>query len=563
MTDGAIQAAMQVFQQSTVIAESTVAYESDGNVLIIANSQQVEQLLPLLPASLHPAILMTDQCRPKLAISLQKADIPYLNQVDNIQVHGFMGQFHATADYQLDSEKQASKQNQDLQENHGDKDSNEEQFLLIHQLADVEFDLVLDLQPIPAMKAALPPPGYFAIANNVEQQNQVVESLPDWIGVFDKPKYYDYLKDRCTHSANSIIGCSQCLDACPTQAIQSNRDQIEVNPYLCQGCGDCVTSCPTGAMVYRYPSVEKTCEQLRRGLDAFYRTGGSKAVLMFYSQENASDWLQDNIHKLPAGTIPFAVESIAAYGLDTWLAALAYGASSIVLLSTDEDLAVSMRLLDQQIVVLDAILQGIGITDCPLQRCTIETLSDIRLAHIQLDRTATFSGVEDKRRMIRLAVDCLLENNPDQPTVQALPENALFGEVVVNADRCTLCLSCVSICPQGALLSGDGLPQLKFMETNCVQCGLCESACPESVISLNPRYVYDTELNRTPRLLHEDDVIACVQCGTPFIGAQMLASMFDKMANHPMYQGSQRSLLQMCGDCRVIALHSQQHKTIE
>jgi hypothetical protein len=38
----------------------------------------------------------------------------------------------------------------------------------------------------------------------------------------------------------------------------------------------------------------------------------------------------------------------------------------------------------------------------------------------------------------------------------------------------------------------------------------------------------------------------------------MLASMFDKMANHPMYQGSQRSLLQMCGDCRVIALHDQQ-----
>jgi ferredoxin len=160
--------------------------------------------------------------------------------------------------------------------------------------------------------------------------------------------------------------------------------------------------------------------------------------------------------------------------------------------------------------------------------------------------------------MIRLAVDFLQEDNPDQSSVQALPDNALFGEVVVNGEQCTLCMSCVSICPQGALLSSDGLPQLKFMETNCVQCGLCENACPESVISLNPRYVYDNELNRTSRLLHEDEVIACVQCGKPFIGAQMLASMFDKMANHPMYQGSQRSLLQMCGDCRVIALHDQQ-----
>ena len=277
-----------------------------------------------------------------------------------------------------------------------------------------------------------------------------------------------------------------------------------------------------------------------------------------FSQESGSDWLQDNRHKLPPGTVPCAVESIAAYGLDTWLAALAYGASSIILLSTNDDLPISMVLLDQQIAILNKILQGIGITACPVQRCTTDKLENITLAYLQLNGRATFSGVEDKRRMIRLAVDFLQQDYSDQPAFQALPENALFGEVIVNRERCTLCMSCVSICPQGALVSGEGLPQLKFMEINCVQCGLCENACPESVISLNPRYLYNDELVRTTRLLHEDEVIACVHCGKPFIGAQMLASMFEKMADHPMYQGSQRSLLQMCGDCRVIALHSNQ-----
>ena len=558
MTNVAVQSAMQVFQQLSVIAESTVTYESDGNLLVIATSHQVEQLLPQLPESLHPVILFTDHCRPKLAVTLQKSETPYLNQVDNTQIQGFMGQFHVTADYQHDDDSQVSTQNRDDEDNHRENEPSEGQFLLIHQLAEVEFDLVLDLQPLPAIKAALPPPGYFAIANNAEQLEQILEGLPEWIGVFDKPKYYDYLADRCAHSANSIIGCTQCIERCPTQAIKSKSGQIEVDPYLCQGCGDCATTCPSGAMVSRYPSVEQMHAQLRKGLDTYYQAGGVKPVLLFYNQENSADWLQDNTHKLPANTIPYAVESIAAYGLDTWLAALAYGASSIILLSTDEDLAVSMSLVDQQIAILEAILQGLGITDCPLQRCTIKSLPDIALAHLQLGRRATFSGVEDKRRMIRLVVDFLQEDSHDQPALQALPENALFGEVVVNGERCTLCMSCVAICPQGALLSGDGLPQLKFMETNCVQCGLCESACPESVISLNPRYVYDNELNRTPRLLHEDEVIACVQCGKPFIGAQMLASMFEKMVDHPMYQGSQRSLLQMCGDCRVIAVHSKQ-----
>ena len=557
MSDVAVQSAMQIFLQSDVDAESTVAYESAGNLLIIASSQQIEQLLPQISESLHPAILFTDQCRPKLAVTLQKAAIPYLNQVENIQIQGFMGQFHVTAEYPLD-DLLASKQNQDQPENDSESEAGEGQFLSIHQLAEVEFDLVMDLQPLAAINTVLPPPGYFAITDNAEQLDQVLESLPDWIGVFDKPKYYDYIANRCAHSANSIIGCTQCIDRCPTQAIQSNSGQIEINPYLCQGCGDCATICPSGAMVYRYPSVVQFHEQLRYGLDAYYQAGGIKPVLLFYSLETASDWLEANVHTLPAGTIPCAVESVAAYGLDTWLAALAYGASSIILLSTDEDLVVSMSLLDQQIDILDAILHGMGVTDCPLQRCSLETLPDITLAHLQLGRRATFSGIDDKRRMIRLAVNFLLEENADQSVVQALPENALFGEVVVNGEHCTLCMSCVSICPQDALLSSDGLPQLKFMETNCVQCGLCENVCPESVISLNPRYLYDNDMNRTPRLLHEDEVIACVQCGKPFIGAQMLASMFDKMANHPMYQGSQRSLLQMCGDCRVIALHSKQ-----
>ena len=560
MTDAAVLSAIEVFQQSPVVAESTVAYESAGNVLIIGHSLQVEQVFEQLSENLHPAILFTDQCRPKLVVTLRKAEIPYLNLVENIEIKGFMGQFHVTADCPLDDNLELRKQAQDNQNNDSENESGEGQFLLVHQLAEVVFDLVVDLQVVPAINVALPPPGYFSIANHSEQLDQVLQGLSDWVGVFDKPKYYDFIAQRCVHSANSIIGCTQCIERCPTQAIESQNGQIVVDPYLCQGCGDCATTCPSGAMVYRYPAVDQMQDQLRKGLDAYYRAGGIKPVLLFYSQESASDWLQDNSHKLPPGTIPCAVESIAAYGLDTWLAALAYGASSIILLSTDDDLPVSMMLLDQQIAVLNTILQGIGITVCPVQRCTSDQLDNITLAHIQLSNRATFSGIEDKRRMIRLAVDFLRQGYSELPAFQALPENAMFGEVVVNSERCTLCLSCVSICPQGALLSGDSLPQLKFLEINCVQCGLCENACPESVINLNPRYLYNEELARTPRLLHEDEVIACVQCGKPFIGAQMLASMFEKMADHPMYQGSQRSLLQMCSDCRVIALHSKQTK---
>jgi ferredoxin len=85
------------------------------------------------------------------------------------------------------------------------------------------------------------------------------------------------------------------------------------------------------------------------------------------------------------------------------------------------------------------------------------------------------------------------------------------------------------------------------------------NGCPEKALQLNPRYLYDDIAVRETRVLHEDEVVACVQCGKPFAGAGMLQAMFEKLGDHPMYQGSNKSLLQMCSDCRVIALHQQQN----
>ena len=44
--------------------------------------------------------------------------------------------------------------------------------------------------------------------------------------------------------------------------------------------------------------------------------------------------------------------------------------------------------------------------------------------------------------------------------------------------KCTLCLSCVSACPEGALADNPDKPQLRFIEKNCVQCGLCATHLP-------------------------------------------------------------------------------------
>src|SRR5690606_24940819 len=91
----------------------------------------------------------------------------------------------------------------------------------------------------------------------------------------------------------------------------------------------------------------------------------------------------------------------------------------------------------------------------------------------------------------------------------ALPATAPFGSVDVDLDACTLCLSCVSACPTGALSDSEERPALYFAESSCVQCGLCASTCPEDAITLSPQI--DFSAWRGPRRpLKQEEPYNCI-----------------------------------------------------
>ena len=127
----------------------------------------------------------------------------------------------------------------------------------------VEADLVLDLTPSPLIGDRVPPPGYFAESMGQDGLDAVLSSLVDMVGVFEKPTYFDYDPDLCAHARNGVTACTRCLDACPTQAIVSIGDLVEVDPNLCQGLGGCASACPSGAIRYSYPAPGDALQFIR------------------------------------------------------------------------------------------------------------------------------------------------------------------------------------------------------------------------------------------------------------------------------------------------------------
>jgi len=154
-----------------------------------------------------------------------------------------------------------------------------------------------------------------------------------------------------------------------------------------------------------------------------------------------------------------------------------------------------------------------------------------------------------RRQIARVAAKALL---PETETV-TLPEGAPYGAVLVNTDSCTLCLSCVSLCPTGALGDNPDLPQLRFQEDACLQCGICATICPENAIAYEPRLnLRDDALDQV--VLHEEEPAACIECGVLFGSKSTVTRIMDKLTGHSMFPNETAlRMVQMCDDCRVNA----------
>lgn len=216
------------------------------------------------------------------------------------------------------------------------------------------------------------------------------------------------------------------------------------------------------------------------------------------------------------------------------------------------------RELDAQHGFTAAILDGVGLDARMLLRLLDGGDDDAVLAALAETPAAvdfapaTFRAVNEKRTNVRLAVEHLYEQLGGVAQTAPLPAGAPFGELVVDRAACTLCMACVSVCPAGALRDGGDEPKLHFIEWNCVQCGLCETACPEDAITRRARFVYDPALRRESRLLNEDAPFHCIGCGKPFATTRVIERMRSKLAGHWMFQKPEAvRRLEMCDDCRV------------
>ena len=381
----------------------------------------------------------------------------------------------------------------------------------------------------------------------------------DLVGDFSKPRYVALQPSLCAHSRSGQVGCTRCLDVCPTGAISPAGDSVAVDPHVCAGCGTCAAVCPTSAVRLATPSAEATARSLRTLLGAYHRAGGQAPVLLLHDAAHGApliDMLGRHGDGLPARVIPVAMAGQS--GLDMFATAFAFGAAELRVLVSRRDQA-RQDAVQRETALMEAILGPLGhgagrlapiVADDPFELA--DALRDMPLRDGMAP--AAFLPTGDKAALTTQALNAVRQAAPVPADALPLPRGAPIGRVRVDTSGCTLCLACVSACPTSALRDHGERPMLKFVEDLCVQCGLCQATCPEQVVSLEPRAVFGMA-RQTEVVVKEEPPAVCIRCAKPF----GVKSSIDKVVaqlegRHWMFADPAiTDRIRMCGDCRVVA----------
>ncbi|MFM5379120.1 4Fe-4S dicluster domain-containing protein [Aeromonas dhakensis] len=538
--------ALQHTVKTDNLIPATVSYQSQGRLLLVGPEDRIRRAASLLPQGVMPTLLVTESVHDAEAADLETifeatAALDALT-LREPSLSGYLGQFQLTG-----------LNGQGERVNLAALCFPQQAAAVSEQLREPRFDLVADLGRVPLFALERPPVGYLHLSDDAGLAERLAGQLAELCaltGIFDKPRYFRLDPEACAFTARGVPGCSRCLDVCPTDALKPINGRIQIDPHLCQGFGSCASACPTGAIGYHQPDASTSGDYLLR-LFKHYREAGGEAPQLLIAGESERERVEAELTRLPANWLPIWVEESASLGIESWFAALAYGASAVRIV-LGEDAPESVRaLVERELASAAVLLAGAGLTADRIVLFNLDAEQDKPISGEPAAALLDKPLKGEKRENLFAAFDALWQANNGGREPLAVPHGAPYGSVELKEADCTLCMGCVAVCPSRALHAVGHAPGLNFIEQDCIQCGMCEKACPEQAIVLTPRLQPVPEARRAVQSLKAEEAACCIRCAKPFAPASLIRRIQQKLAGHSHFQNEAAQRLLMCEDCRV------------
>ena len=513
-----------------------IPLRSDGRVLIAADEPLAGDLARRLSGTCRPIIVLSQH-----AGAMESLPSWRVYRGELLEVSGRLGDFHTVV---------------------GLPDGRRQELVV---------DQVVAVDSESATRTA--PTGYHVLNDaDPAKIGQLAAQIDDLTGDFLKTVHVTYDADSCAGGAAGQQACGACIPACPYQAIRrdpTNPLRVEVDHLTCEGCGACSSACPTSALRFTEPSPQALDARLV-GLLA-PDSGDADQVVVFHCSERGRRLIEEaGRQPLPyaAKVLGVQVPCLRYLPASAILGAIQFGAAGVGLLGCAECPHGERALLERTLTFCRGTLEAFDMGPERLRlfvgtdgneaetinalTCFAESLPP---APIQWDGLTPWR-VKDDRQALTKIVSTFIEQRRREPGRQPVDPVLPFAVAAVEEEGCTLCRSCVNVCPTHAFRLDEPTSSLQFKHFACVACGLCETLCPENVISLQHEVVYSRQA-LDYRTVVRDEMVGCLKCGSPFINQRSLDAILAKVLQFgPLmdaFSGERRNLLRMCPDCRAVA----------
>lgn len=393
------------------------------------------------------------------------------------------------------------------------------------------------------------------------------------IGDFQKPQYVHYEPEVCAGGAAGRQACGRCLPACPYRAIDrdpQNALRVRVDLRACEGCGACVAACPTSALTFTDPTPVNLDRRLRALLAPLAdEAPGARVplVVAFHCPEQGAAALGEAArwrHPYPPTVLPVPVACLRHVSDADLLTAFRYGAAGAALVGCDACPHGERALLHETLEIAGVFLDAFGLGRERLRLVTgggLDAVEALGRFAAGLSPTPVAGDPEGQlptshREAIAESLRTLLRATGRQPGRTRVPATAPYAFPEVRVGGCTVCRTCVNVCPTHAFRYDEGRQALELRQVACVNCGLCAAACPEAVITVQPETWLDPAA-LDYAVVVQDESLRCVKCGAAFANRRAVEAIEAKILGLAelvdTFAGTRRNLLRMCPNCRAVA----------
>ncbi|MEK6601888.1 MAG: 4Fe-4S dicluster domain-containing protein, partial [Candidatus Binatota bacterium] len=356
--------------------------------------------------------------------------------------------------------------------------------------------------------------------------------IRELIGEFLKPVHVTYNAGTCAGGTANQEACGICITACPYDAISrdpENHLRMQVDHMACEGCGACVSACPTTSLRFTEPSPRELYQRMAALLTPLPgQNGGEAWTILFHCGEQGRKVLDEAGRRplpYPASVLPVEVPCLRYVSEANILAAFSLGAAGVALLGCESCPHGERELLYQKLDFCRLTLEAFGLDSQRIRLITAE-------GGTEPEAITTLTGFADtleatpvqwngrpmrqweNREVITQAIRTFIEHTGREPGRRGFDAPYPFAFADVKESGCTMCRSCVNVCPTHAFKLDEKTQSLQFMHIACVACGLCETVCPEKVITLKREIFFERDALEYQTVV-QDDMVSCANCGKP------------------------------------------------